>query len=271
MLDSNLVDTIQNEFNVAKAGELKRMASEWAQTQNRFGAQGAGHSTPLMDRLQQVCEQALWGLFRSLMNALVRAIDAFGVDVSDATAGEIVGLVEARLAPVALELEARLKQASHNIGFENRWDLHEVQELIKKKTAAEAEMLAASLRKRVPTARADQAFHIHGNVGAIMTGSGSSARVVQGLSSEDTAQVLRAVQEVRRAIEEAAALQGAEQEELLDTLEELSKHLGSGKPNLTKVRGLGLGVATTIQTIGALQPAYAALRTGLAVLGVFLP
>ncbi len=114
-------------------------------------------------------------------------------------------------------------------------------------------------------------FHFYSPVGAILTGSGSSATVVQRLD-DDTRQALRsALENIRAALAELAEGTAVDTEEIAGMTVAAVAELNKDKPNGTMLGSLLLGVATTIQTVAAAHPAYAALKTAAAAVGITLP
>ena len=107
-------------------------------------------------------------------------------------------------------------------------------------------------------------IHVEGNVGAMMTGDYSTANIVQHFGAEEKEIVERALVAVR----EYVTAQGGNIPELTEIVDEAEVEANKPKPNLARLKGLLSGVATTIQTTAAAQPAYALIKDALAVLGI---
>jgi hypothetical protein len=56
-----------------------------------------------------------------------------------------------------------------------------------------------------------------------------------------------------------------------EVIAELRTEAAKTSPNMLRIRALGVGLATTVQAVGSMQPAYKALRTALTLIGVHLP
>jgi hypothetical protein len=111
-------------------------------------------------------------------------------------------------------------------------------------------------------------FNIYGGqVGAIQTGPGATATVNQS----DVVQILRALQEVRRAVQGTTAIPEVEKVQIVEVVDAAVTEAQKATPNRLALRSLLSGVATSVQTLGAAGPAYVLLKGALALLGVNLP
>jgi len=111
-------------------------------------------------------------------------------------------------------------------------------------------------------------FHIHGNVGAVMTGAGASATVHQTFGQTERESISRALEAVKQA---TAGLPESERVQVVEVVEAVAVEAKKDKPNLLTIRSLSAGIATAIQTLGAARPAYDMLKGALALLGITLP
>jgi hypothetical protein len=106
-------------------------------------------------------------------------------------------------------------------------------------------------------------INVEGNVGAMLTGDYATANVVQHFGTEEKQIVERALVAVR----EYAAGRG-DIPELTEIVDDAETEMNKGKPNLAKLKGLLSGIASTVQTVAAAQPAYEAVKAALSVLGL---
>jgi hypothetical protein len=116
---------------------------------------------------------------------------------------------------------------------------------------------------RQPESRA-VTMNIHGPVGAIQTGDGASANVVQHFGAEEREIVGHAL----RAVEDYLGSSGVEKPEVKEVVEDARRELVNDKPNVTKLKGFLVGLATSVQTLASAQGAYQAIVAALAVLGI---
>ena len=113
--------------------------------------------------------------------------------------------------------------------------------------------------------------NFHGPVGAYQIGPTSAATVTQISNSADSEALRRALDLVEASLPAAANSPGLMADEVLELVDETRAELAKARPNSIRLRIVASGVATAIQTIGILQPAYQALKAALLPFGVLLP
>lgn len=95
--------------------------------------------------------------------------------------------------------------------------------------------------------------------------------MVQTVGSEAREALLHALDLVQQSLASGEEPASYSKEEVLDLVKEGQTELEKAKPNGIRLRAILTAVATTIQTVGSLQPAYQALKTALLPLGILLP
>jgi hypothetical protein len=108
-------------------------------------------------------------------------------------------------------------------------------------------------------------------VGGYQIGPTSAATVTQISNSADSEALRRALDLVEASLPAAANSPGLMADEVLELVDETRAELAKARPNSIRLRIVASGVATAIQTIGMLQPAYQALKAALLPFGVLLP
>ena len=111
-------------------------------------------------------------------------------------------------------------------------------------------------------------FNIHAPVGAIQTGANAIANVAMNWTGENVATVAKALAEFKSLLATAPDIDVQLRADLLEDVENASKELESANPEAWRLtRWLG-GVGTAVQTVGALQAAWEAVKVGLRALGL---
>ncbi len=105
------------------------------------------------------------------------------------------------------------------------------------------------------------AFAFYGAVGAVQTGPGAVANVVQNLGAEEKHAILQALAQVRAAVIATQEL-AAQRQELIEIADECSATVQSENPNNSKLRAMFDVLSSSIQTMASAQPAYQALKVG---------
>ncbi len=146
-------------------------------------------------------------------------------------------------------------------------------ELANTRIGAEIELDMLSAMRQVPGAggQPPTILHFHQPVGAVQTGAGAIANVVQNLGHQDRQRLISAIEGMKEAIATSTEPVARPKAELVDLLEEGRAELEKPTPNALRIGAVLFGVATAIQTVASLQPAYQALKAALAPLGVQLP
>lgn len=142
---------------------------------------------------------------------------------------------------------------------------------IKRELDARVDLLTARLARQRPEGWTGQVFNFHAQVGAVQTGSHAVANLTLNLSRAGIDQLKQAMAEVRSAAALAPELSPSSRTEIAQIADEVTHELSAENPNKLRVSHLATGIATTIQTIGSLQSAYAVLKVALNFMGLQLP
>lgn len=122
-----------------------------------------------------------------------------------------------------------------------------------------------------PSAPAPVTINNHGSIGAVQTGPGSTANVLQQCVQGDTAALQSALETLRMALERAQALDADMQRDLVADIDRAYAELREEKPSKGRLlRWLG-GIGAVVQGAGSIQPAYAAVKVLANQLGIPLP
>lgn len=175
---------------------------------------------------------------------------------------------ESALTEDSRDLEAALDQAERISGYSS--PAEDVQDLRQRALDAfnanvEFAMIAPGTPPPEPGQAGDQ-FTIHGNVGAVQTGAGSSATVTMHVGPFERQSILNEFRELRRLVHEAA-LPPDQLQPIEETLALAIVEAEKPEPNAIILKALAMGTAVTIQTMGALPAALEVARRLAALLG----
>lgn len=139
--------------------------------------------------------------------------------------------------------------------------------------AVNIDLLLESLRRRStpPTTAAPIMYNFHGPIGAVMTAPGAAAYVTQTFGEPEVQLLQQALGAIAGAIPDAVDVPAQQRAELSDAVHTLTAELQRERPNAFTVRNMATGLATAIQTMGSLAPAYALLRSALLAIGITIP
>ncbi|MDD5008035.1 MAG: hypothetical protein PHU49_06705 [Syntrophorhabdaceae bacterium] len=114
-------------------------------------------------------------------------------------------------------------------------------------------------------------YNFYGNVGAVQTGSTSSANIIQNLGIDDRQALVSALNAVKEQVLGIQDLTERKRGELKEIVEECIQQSTTQAPNNTKLFALLNILGITVQSIASAQPAYQVLKTALMPLGIMLP
>jgi hypothetical protein len=141
------------------------------------------------------------------------------------------------------------------------------------KVDAEIELYVTALRAQAANrmSAGQSIINISGPVGAVQTGAGSTAHIVQNLGAEDRTALEAALAMLHEQLNHATGIDAGTRSEVQTLVEQSREELKKEKPAMAVLRAMLLSAATTIQTIADMQPAYRTLRAALVPVGILLP
>lgn len=150
--------------------------------------------------------------------------------------------------------------------------LPEVANMSKDKHDIEIDLYLATLKDTKEVSATQPAtYNFYGNVGAVQSGAGSTANVVQNLAETDKQEIVNALHEVKLAIQNLTDKEEREINELVEVVDESIEELQKTNPNNTKLYACFNILSGSIQAIANAGPAYQALKNALLPLGIVLP
>ncbi len=166
------------------------------------------------------------------------------------------------------EKESQIMKMKSNIPS----TLTETAKLSKEKHDIEIDLYVDSLRETDKEALPPRAtYHFYGSVGAVQSGAGAYANIVQHLAESDKQEIINALNEVKLAVQTASDKDEREIHELVEVVDDSIIELGKSNPNNTKLRACFDVLSGSIQAIASAGPAYQALKNALLPLGIMLP
>lgn len=107
----------------------------------------------------------------------------------------------------------------------------------------------------------------HGTIGALQTGQNAISNVQQQWSTNDREAILAALRSLHEALLSVSDERNPNHKELDQVITESIQEVESAKPNHLKVRGYISALATAVQTIPSIQPAFEAVRAAAQAIG----
>lgn len=112
-----------------------------------------------------------------------------------------------------------------------------------------------------------------GNINAtnviVQTGNNTKASIV--INKDNKQELCEAIDILLNAISNAKDFHSGAKEETKELILEMKSEVEKPKPNGIKLKSLLFGIATAIQSLASIKPAYEALKTAASVIGISLP
>lgn len=274
MLDAEISKLVRASVRaqwIQRSGELLERLE---QTKVTLAKTGNSHSGAAIRSIQKVCAVELAARARIVWGQLETTHRKLGSPQSETLADDMKREVETHID----EQDQQLKQlATDQLAYMKNLPpvdlISGTKASIKGILAAEIDLYVAGLphENGQRQAGAVTTINITGSVGSIQTGAGSVANVTQSISAADKEALGLALSEAKALLQEIDDATAPEKQDVLQVVSDAETELTKETPNKTKLRGLLMGAAVTIQTIPAMQPAYQAIKAAMLQIGFHLP
>jgi hypothetical protein len=120
-------------------------------------------------------------------------------------------------------------------------------------------------------ARGGTVVNIYQPSGIVQTGIGSTATWTQNLGASERDTVRRALKAAEQALQGSVGDSNEEMRPVLEVIQDAKAEMDRNQPNVPRLQGAFMTIATTVQALGSAAPAYQLLRGAAALFGVTLP
>lgn len=279
MLDEQVSRLARERIQIEITDQNARLATEIARIKAEMAARGVLNSGATMVRIANLCTEAAKDRGQLAWQTLYRFISTAGVRYGKTLADDLKSIVSEFLPPELGDLKAHPKQFAQLLNNQNI--ISELERTVESgrvmalaRVQNEIDLFVVSLKNRqdVSSEKADSTtFNIYSPVGSIQTGPNAVAFVSQKLDSETRNKLNKVLDLVEQGLSRVDSLPGYPKGEVIEVVREAKAELAKTAPNSTKVRSLLSAVATSIQTVASMKPAYEGLKAALALLGITLP
>lgn len=241
----------------------------------RSGAAALAIQTLCINEIRGAVEVAWGNIWRVLSNVGFEPTDQLEQDLKV----ELRSQVESHNGALMYIIGTAACQAagvpdSHPLVRDGRMALLTAFDQARESVAAEIALCIETAKRRAgatTTEAPTTVNYFYSPVGAVVTGAKATANVVQNLGAGDRAEVLKVLDEFRRAVSALVEVPEQFRANVIELIDDGREELRKERPNGFRLSSALSGVAMTVQTAGALQPAYQALKTALAAFGLSLP
>jgi hypothetical protein len=203
---------------------------------------------------------------------LQRVLSDVGVTPDSATSDSLTIVVGRFITQQLEEVEADLKKATPpNLLRTNGPELEQEAIAQRERIEAELALLMEKLRRQRAPQMGQPVFNFHAPVGAVQTGPGAVANVNQALAGPGLNKLTAALEQLTTALAAAADVDPDTRSDITAVVTDVRAEIQKPRPNVAKITGLAYGLATTIQTIASLAPAYHVVKAAFSSVGIVLP
>ena len=276
MLDPKITQLTDRMTRVQFEERQEQLRRDIELAQNEMSAHGLGRSGALVQRVHELCAHDIEIRALIVWQNLARVLSNVGISPSETLADDLKKHVSRYLDSIYSYPYECLQRIVRLIGIGAASSLTDARDRAVTKVNAEIDLFVLSLLRRAEAKEQQPGspqpiFNIYSPLGSIQTGPSATANVVMNLSSQDREVLIEALELVKRGLSVVKDLPGHPKEEVLDLVEEAKTEVSKPKPNGMRLGSVLMAVATAIQTVGSLQPAYQALKAALLPLGIQLP
>lgn len=278
MLDDRTTDLARRTIEVALEERWTPLSRQTGEITSRATLHGAyGGSRMLVEIIglyrAELDIQALiaWGhLQRILANVGIGRLETLADDLK-AFMGGIIERVAASLLD-HINSTSPFKKKQTDI-IDPVSPLQEAKAHALSKVNCEIDLYVAGLEQaaRLAQERGSTSVNVYGGqVGILQTGNLSTASMTITLDSISKSEIVTALEAVETALHDIRE-PPFNMAEVLSLIQDSKGEASKSEPNVTRLKGALLGIATSIQSVAALRPAYETLKGALALVGVTLP
>lgn len=264
-LDRTLRESFDALATLAIERGLADLMSQFQTVDRQAAARGMLGSGNRLVQLDQAAVSVLNISAEGLLRALEDMLRVLRGDAAVAAVDEVLAMLDSRFQElarkVAVTRDAKLEEAAKGLMRDWRGALS----ALGGATPQVGQELAVRARLAVMVAAASGGHNVvqhqtfNAPVGAVQTGKGAVANVVQQATMPEVAVLLRALQEVRDAMTAAASISEAKRSEALEVLQELETQAKRSKPNALSVSGLLSGLGGVTEALANAPQAWATL------------
>ncbi len=279
MIDAKVIELARRGLRPVLEKRVEELGESIVRIQSEFAVRGTSQSTMAAQAVQKRCAQEVAQAVEIAWKNLWRVLSNLRLASEELEAERLKGEIREEIAQHLGIVESILREKATlaaGAGFAKemvaalRWAIERAF------AAADAEIdlfvhAAAAARERSASTAAAPTFNIYSPVGAIQTGPHATATIIQNLGTDERRALDAALKVLQESLNAVRETTGLNSEELIEITVAARAELEKSKPNGSLLASLLAGLATAVQTVGALEPAYTTLKAAAAAVGITLP
>jgi hypothetical protein len=268
-LTDGLIQSQFSERRQSLAGELRAIGEE-------LNSRGMFHSSDHVRRVVEICRHEIETRGWIVYNAHARVLSQLAIEPYPELSRDLKGRLSYFL-PLGDDYAQAPKELATRLGLQSRPEIGvgETREHVLSKIGVEIDLFAETVGRRKQQG-ADQTdgksvYNFYSGVGAVQTGTGSTANVVQHIGSQEKQALQEALQAVRDAVSFLKDNQDFRKSDIIELVDEANSEVAKPTPNRLKLSSLLTTIGDTIRAIGSINSVYQLFKTALLPFGITLP
>jgi hypothetical protein len=230
-------------------------------------------------QVASLCADAARDRAQIAWQTLFRFVTTSGITYYEGLAEDLKKVIADHLPENLVDLKGFVKEEAEALGLPDlisqlQAEVEGARATTLAKINGEIELFVISLKNRAQVSK-DQpeqtVFNIYSPVGAIQTGATAVAYVSQTIDTATRDKLLNVLRELEQRLETVDSLPKHPKHEIIELVKESETEVRKETPNSTKLRTILSAIATSIQTVADLRPAYEGLKEALMYFGITLP
>ena len=280
MLTEDQKQLALRKFGVESEDQDRLLSLEWGRIKGEASLHGALHGSRTVLYMAEACRDQIRVRAASAWNYFREVAEATAPEPNEETADQIKAWISEAVENAAAKMKADLVSDATVQGLSGgalsvscRKEIDDAKRLALEHMTADVDLYFASVRTRRDDQPGTPITQIYnwGTIGAVQSGSGSSAKVSQQIEQSDREFILSALATVREAL--AAVDQArlpAVKEEVLDLTFEVEAEANKETPNWLKLKSGLSTIANVIKDVDTCAQAFEKLTAVAALLGFSL-
>lgn len=276
MLDPKVVELTDGLIQSQFAERRKHLAEELRTVAEQCNARGMFHSGDHIRRVVEICRREIKTRGLIVHQAHVRVLSQLAIEPYPELSRDLKGRLSYFLS-LGDDYAQAPKELAMRLGLQSRPEIGvgEAREHVLSKIGVEIDLFAETIgrRKQQDGDQSDgkSVYNFYSGVGAVQTGSGSIANVVQHIGREEKQALQEALQAIKDALLSLKGVQDFPKAEIIELVDEANSEVGKSTPNRLKLSSTLSTIGEAIRTIGSLNSVYQLFKTALLPFGITMP
>lgn len=277
MIPPELLDFSKQRIAI-EFDERERAISQEIQTiLAQHAAKGLVKSGNVIVAVQDACAKEVHKRVELAWEIIFRGLSTIGVNYDVEIENELCKFLETLLTEHVDRLKNHVLEIAKRVGMAdiaNRIpdDVESARRAALGRACSEIKLYVLKLQTETVSMPYSPQFNIiNSSIGSIQTGNYAVANVDQQIGAEVTTTLLAALDLVSQLLAQVDDGQLTNKGEIIEIIQDSKVELAKETPNGTKLSSYIQTVGGVISTIGALKPAYDALKSAAAFIGIPLP